>query len=108
MAVPDRPHLQRMRRPAGDDKGAKHEKQPRVGHVAPPPHEKHQRQRDREIRQRDQSVGDAVQPQQTRRPKVALPMGHEVSATEFDKPLLHGSLISRRHLLAKQFQQPPH
>jgi hypothetical protein len=62
---------------ATQDEQPKHPEDPIEGKIAPPPHQVKQGERDAEVRNRNETVGNDVQPQDERIPKITVAVGHE-------------------------------
>jgi hypothetical protein len=75
--LPDRPDLHQMGQPAGDDEHRETHVNPVELQIFAAPDEIEERERDREVRQRDERIGDDVQRQYPGLPLVAHSMGHE-------------------------------
>ncbi len=75
-----------MSHPAGDNEHAEANEHPIEGQVAPSANEVKEAERNGEISNGNEEVGDKMKPDQARIPKVAMPMGHEaVVAKEVGK-----------------------
>jgi hypothetical protein len=79
-----------VRRPAGDDERAEHDEQKREWDVAALADEVEEGGRDREVRDRDQRVGDDVQRHERRLPRIAVPVRQEIPPEQALHEIRHG------------------
>ena len=80
--MPECPHLHEMGPTAGKNKHAKAHEDPIEGHISSLAYEKKQCDRDRQICQRDQRIGNDVQPHQCCIPRIAITVWHEIIGRE--------------------------
>jgi hypothetical protein len=74
--------------PAGDNEDAKANEHPIEGQVAASADELNEGERNREVSDGDEEIGDKMKPDQARIPKVTMPVGHEaVVAKEVGKEI---------------------
>src|SRR5262249_17937415 len=67
---------------AGDDEERETQEHPVEGNVAPAACEDEEGEGDRRVGKRDETVGDGVEPDETRRPEVTMSVGHEARGEE--------------------------
>jgi hypothetical protein len=89
-AVPQRPELHQVRRPATQDEDAEHQEHPLERKVRALADEVHERERDQIVRHRDDGVRDRMEPDDLRIPEKTDTVRHEVRREEVCPEFGHG------------------
>src|SRR3954469_18991456 len=87
--MPQRPHGKHVRGSTAQNKKPEQKKHPGKREIAPASDEVDQTQRNQKVGQRDQRIGNGMEPDQVRQPQ-AVAVSHEVSREQLTKKFNNG------------------